>query len=227
MESAKNNGLGSGLGMTVTVANTALIVGGAVYFHKRTTAIQTEQTKLSQTINEMTTSLKGAMTQIRAGINNLGQSALKHTESAKKTKTAIKDHDDRIDAVEQKLDDIIHALITKGILTEDEAPEPFKPRGRRSRRSRGSTRRKSTTYKQSSDESSDSSETSASEDSSSPSPVRASRSHKKSDSSKTRTGDRNIKTSGNRSAVVHPINDDDVAAVVAMAASSQIQQPSQ
>ena len=223
MESAKNTGLGSGLGMTVTVANTALIVGGAVYFHKQTTALKTEQTKLTQTINEMTMSLKGAMTQIRAGMSNLGQSALKHTETTKKTKNAIKDHDDRIGAIEEKIDDIINALINKGVLTEDEAPEPFKPRGRRSQKTRGSTRRRSTNYTQSSDESSEHSETSDDEDSTSPSPVRTSRSHRISDSSK-RIADRKKKTSVIKSGVVHPINDDDdVAAVVAMAASPPIQ----
>ena len=223
MESAKNTGLGSGLGMTVTVANTALIVGGAVYFHKQTTALKTEQTKLTQTINEMTMSLKGAMTQIRAGMSNLGQSALKHTETTKKTKNAIKDHDDRIGAIEEKIDDIINALINKCVLTEDEAPEPFKPRGRRSQKTRGSTRKRSTNYTQSSDESSDNSETSNDEDSTSPSPVRSSRSHRISDSSK-RIADRKKKTSVIKSAVVHPINDDDddVAAVVAMAASPPV-----
>jgi hypothetical protein len=225
MESAKNNALGSGLGMTVTVANTALIVGGAVYFHKQTTALKTEQTKLSQTINEMAMSLKGAMTQIRGGMSNLGQSALKHTETTKKTKNAIKDHDDRIGAIEEKIDDLINALITKGVLSEDEAPEPFKPRGRRSQKSRGSSRRKSTKHRQSSDESSDNSETSDDEDSTSPSPVRGSRSYRITDSSKSKAADRSKKTSGNKSAVVHPINDDDddVAAVVAMAASPAAQ----
>ena len=231
------------LGTTLGVANTTLIVGGAVYFHKKTVALQTESTKVQQTLSEMAMSLKATIPQIRGSVSALVDDS-KNTN--KKTKSLTKGLDnvtDRVELLEQKIDDLIAALVDKATLTVKEAPEPFERRGRRTRGGRKIRRRRS--VHTSSESESPSEESESYSDSDSPArdrhrrspPVGGDKDREPGRSGSARKGSdyRSANPSGvigsregprSRSSAVQPIDDVDAVAAIAAAATSRTPQTS-
>jgi hypothetical protein len=177
------------VGTTLGVANTALIVGGAVYFHKKTQALQIEHTKVQQTLNEMALNLKGTIPHIRGTMNNMIQNSDKTNKGLRTTMKSLESQIIRIDRLEEKIDHLIEAITRKGLgslprdpnlrdakmglMSRHEAPVPFQRRSRRSDVSRKS--RHSRSYKNSSESNSASQ---SSTDPASPIPTRRPRSNK-------------------------------------------------
>ena len=224
------------LGTTLGVANTALIVGGAVYFHKKTLALQTENTKVQQTLSEMAMGFKASINQIRGGVSTLADGSTKTNKTVKSLTKGLDNVTDRIDILEQKIDDLIAALVDKAILTVNEAPEPFERRSRRTKGGRKTRRRRS--VHTSSESESESPESESYSDSDSPVRDRRRRSDKERESgrsSSSRKGSdyRSTNPSGlpssregpkSRSSAVQPIDDVDAVAAIAAATTSRTPQ---
>lgn len=216
------------LGTTLGVANTALIVGGAVYFHKKTLALQTESTKVQQSLSEMAMSLKATIPQIRGNISNLADSSTKTNKAIKSLTKGYDQITDRVDILEQKIDDLIEALITKSLLTVNEAPKPFERRDRGMRRGRKTRSRRSVP----SSSESESEESGSYSDSDSPVRDRRHRSDKSRESVRSSAIRKASDYSGPNASGVSAIRDgsrfrssavqpvDDVDAVAAMAATT-------